>query len=311
MTYLSDAAHRLFARQHGVAALNQLVDAGLSRGEIEHLEQRGALSNLIRGVYRTPSAPLTELARSAALCLGRPGVAIASVTAGRIHRFRQLPDDRRIHLIAPPGRKPATAATAVTTYRTAAIHPADIIQRDDGIRVTSRARTALDLSRTVEFDPLGSIIEQAMRDGRLTEDQMRAVAEDWVHRRPWVRCYLNALDQRVAGGASESHPEVVVGQRLSRAGVTGLTRQHRLMLPVYGSVRFDLAVPELRWAIEVDVFPTHEELIGARRDAERDRAAVHAGWTVSRISRLRYERALDAEVEALAALHRRLRQPAS
>lgn len=311
MTYLTVAAHELFNRQHGVASIEQLEQSGLSRGQIEHLELNAAVVNIVRGAYRSPSVPETELTRCAALCLARPHVSIAGPTAGRLHGFRRVSGDRRIHLIAPPGAQPATATSKVVTYRTAAIHPYDIITRDDGIRVTSPARTALDLTRSLRFGDLVSVIEQAMHESAVSEDDMRAVAVDWVRRRPWVRRYLDALDCRLAGGAAESHPEVRVGRALLAAGVHGIVRQHRIELPGYGWVRFDLAVPALRWAIEVDMFPTHEELGGAQSDRRRDDAALRAGWTVNRIARRRYETAFDDEISALANQFRLLHRSAS
>lgn len=311
MTYLSAAAHGLLNRQHGVASIEQLEQSGLSRGQVEHLELNGALVNIVRGAYRSPSVPETELTRCAALCLSRPHVAVAGPTAGRLHGFRRVSGDRRIHLIAPPGAQPATATSTVITYRTAAIHPQDIIARDDGIRVTSPARTALDLTRSLNFGDLVSVIEQAMHDGAISEDDMRAVAVDWVRRRPWVRRFLDALDCRLGGGAAESHPEVRVGRALRAAGVRGVERQLRIELPSYGSVRFDLAVPALKWAIEVDVFPTHEELTGAISDRRRDDAAHQAGWIVSRISRTRYEAAFDEEIRMLTNQFRQLNRSAS
>ncbi len=306
MTYLPPEAHALFERQHGVASIEQLEMCGLSRRQVEHLERNGALFNVLRGAYRSPSVPETELGRCAALCVARPGVAIAGPTAGRLHGFRRVSGDRRIHLIAQPGAQPATVDPRVVTYRTAAIHPHDVIARPDGIRVTSQPRTALDLARSLRFGDLVSVIEQAMHDGAASDAEMRAVAVDWVRRRPWVRRYLAALDCRLGGGAAESHPEVRVGRALRAAGVHGVVRQFRIELNGYGWAKFDLAVPRLRWAIEVDVFPTHEELAGAWSDRRRDDAATRLGWVVDRITRSRYESAFEDEIRSLTAQFHRL-----
>ena len=52
--------------------------------------------------------------------------------------------------------------------------------------------------------------------------------------------------------------------------------------------RFDLAVPDARWALEIDVFPTHAETVGRERDALRDAAAAALGWRVCRIGAREY-----------------------
>ena len=110
------------------------------------------------------------------------------------------------------------------------------------------------------------------------------VAVDFVSkRRPWLRRFLVQLDRRLDGGSAESHHETIFGDALQVAGVRPLVRQFPLDLPGYGPARFDLAVPTMRWAIEVDVFPTHQETEGRRRDRRRDEAAKSFGWDVTRI----------------------------
>ena len=125
MAHLTPHAHGLFARQHGTASVEQLLATGLSLREIRHLQRAGGLELVLRGAYRTPSAPITEESRSAAVCLARPDVAIAGPTAGRLWGLRRLPFDRRIHVIAPRASQPA-AVRWVVPYRTDARHDRDV-----------------------------------------------------------------------------------------------------------------------------------------------------------------------------------------
>ncbi len=306
MTQLTSEAHQLFARQHGVASVGQLRSGGLSSRSIERLEELGAIALVLRGAYRSSSVELDDMGRCAAVCLARSNTVIAGPTAGRLWGFRRLPHDHRIHVISPPASNPATARWVVP-YRTAAIHPDDVVERPDGIVMTTRQRTAFDLARHLDDDRLLSVIEQAMHDGRLDEQTMRGVAVDWISpQRRWVWSYLRQLDRRLAGGAAESHPEVVVATALAAAGVRGLVRQHELAIPGYGPARFDLALPRLRWAIEVDVHPTHDDTLGRARDRRRDAAASVAGWTTRRIDRHTYEHDLDRWVTATTEMYRAL-----
>lgn len=308
MTQLTSGAHQLFARQHGVASVDQLRSSGLSRRSIERLEELGAIELVLRGTYRSSSVELDDLGRCAAVCLARPNTVIAGPTAGRLWGFRRLSRDRRVHVIAPPASNPAIA-NWVAPYRTSAIRSGDIIERTDGIRVTTRQRTAFDLARHLEADSLLSVIEQAMHDGRLDEQEMRAVAVDWISpQRRWVWSYLRQLDRRLSGGAAESHPEVIVATALATAGVRKLVRQYELRIPGYGPARFDLAIPRLEWAIEIDVHPSHDETLGRARDHRRDAAASVAGWTTHRLDRRTYESGLDQWVIATTELYRSLTQ---
>ena len=308
MATLSSSAHALLARQHGVASTQQLLDAGMSMRRLQRLQHDGGLELVLRGAYRTPSAPVTELSQCAAVCSARPDVAIAGPTAGRLWGFRRLPPDQRIHVLAPPASNPAIARWVVP-YRTAARHDHDVIERNDGIRITSRQRTALDLARWLGPDDLLSVIEQAAHDGRLADDDFLEVAADWLSpRRPWARAFLQALDRRLPGGPAESHPEVRVADALSSAGVIGLVRQHRIDLPGHGEVRFDLAIPGLRWAIEVDLHPRHRETMGIAADARRDRAAGTVGWTTTRITKSQYDERFNETIAEVASFHADLRR---
>lgn len=304
MGHLNPAAHRLFAAQHGVASVDQLIASGIPRSQLKRLEAAHAIVRLHNTVYRSPSVAVDERTRCAGACLARPGVIIAGPTAGRLWGFRRLPPDQRIHVLAPPASHPV-AADWVVPYRTASFHSVDVVERPDGIRVTSRARTAFDLARWLGDEDLLSVIEQAMHDGRITEPEMYAVAIDWVSpRRRWASAYLRQLQRRLPGGAAESHPEVRVAQALARAGVHGLVRQFAIDLPGFGSARFDLAIPDLRWAIEVDVHPRHRETAGALSDRQRDLAAEEEEWQVTRIGRTAYEARFEATIEHLAAEYR-------
>jgi hypothetical protein len=300
VAHLTPSAHRLFATQHGVASIDQLLDADLSRAQLKRLESVGNLIRVHNGVYRSPSVAFDEQSRCAAVCLARPLVVVAGPTAGRLWRLRRLPADPRVHVLAPPASHPFVAPW-VRPYRTEAFHDHDVVERTDGIRVTSRARTALDLARWLEPGDLLSVIEQVMHDGNLEEGDLFATVADWLSpRRPWTRKFVCQLDRRLPGGAAESHPEVRVARALTRLGVRGLVRQYAIGLPGYGRARFDLAVPTLRWAIEVDVHPYHRETDGRRADRTRDECARSIGWETSRLDRDTYEHRFS---ESMISLH--------
>lgn len=310
MAHLTTRAHEVLALQHGVIAVQQLHQAGVTARGIRHIEQTGGLVLALTGAYRTPSTPFDELARCAAVCLARQDLVISGPTAGRLWGFRRLPRDQRIHAIAPPASNPAIAPWVVP-YRTSAIHDADVVTRPDGIRLTSRARTAFDLARLLGPVDLLSVIEQASHDGHLSDEDLYAVAVDWLSpQRPWARSFVTAVERRLSGAAAESHPEVIVGTALGHAGVRGLERQWCIVLPGYGRARFDLALPRLQWAIEVDVHPTHQQTDGRRSDIRRDDAARCTGWIVSRVSRDDYQHRFDARIDELTSIYADLRRAA-
>ncbi len=283
MSFLPTEVIDHLAAHHGVATHTQLVELGLTRDRILGLRHAGTLVQMLKGVYRIPVVPLDETARCVAVCAAHDDAVVCGPTAARLWGLRRTPQDRRIHVIVQPRRQPSIEPWVVP-YRTAAIRCIDVVEREDGIRITSRARTALDLSRHVGDRDLLSIIEQVAKDGELADADLRDVAVDFISkRRPWLRRYLLQLDRRLDGGAAESHHETVFGDALAAAGIGPLVRQFALDLPGYGPARFDLAVPSMQWAIEVDIFPTHAETEGRRRDQRRDEAARSIGWDTTRI----------------------------
>jgi hypothetical protein len=288
--------------QHGVASKVDLHRCGLSDRTLRSLIEAGNLVSVVKGVYRIPAVPFDEAARCVAVCSAHPDVAVSGPTAGRLWSLRRLPRDGRVHVLAPPASHP-TIAPWLIPYRTRALHPHDIVRRPDGIALTSRARTALDLARSVGATDLLSIIEQVMRDGQLTDADLRVVAIDWMSpQRPWIRRFLELLDGRLRGGPAESHGEVVLGDALAGAGLVGLERQYRLDLPGYGPARFDLALPSIRFAIEIDLHPTHAESAGRERDAARDAAAARIDWRVERVREAGFGRNLGATTRRLLAI---------
>lgn len=305
MQRLTQEALAHFESHHGIASIAQLEQCGVSRGSVHALQRDGVLELVLHGAYRLRGQPLTENGRRVAVCVAHPGHVLAGPTAGRVLGFRKMPNDLRIHTLSPPRSNPTRSAWVVP-YRTAAFHASDVITRTDGIVHTSSARTALDSARFLADPELLSVIEQAMSDGKLTIEAMYAVAVEWESpRRRWLRRYLDLLDTRLLGGAADSDAEVLLGDALAKGGIADLLRQFEIELPGYGAARFDLAVPRLRWAIEVDLFPTHQETTGRFADERRDAAAHSIGWVTTRVGPEKFGAAFSSTVDGLLATYRR------
>jgi len=300
----------LASRQHGVITRTQLDQLGFTEHQVKHLTATGVLARVVDGAYRVASAPDDRLSRCAAVCLSRPGLAIAGPTAARLHELRRTPNDNRIHVIAKPHAQPGRA-TWLVTYRTAMISTASIGLRSDGIRLTTPVRTVIDMTRFVGHDDLVSMIEQGIDRGWFTADDARSMAETIATPgRPFARQFLEVLDGRFPGGAAGSHWEIRVADELRARGVRGLVRQHPLEVPGYGRLRFDLAVPELNWAVEVDVHPSHATREGAARDKFRDRCCTNVGWQVHRVGEPDLDNRLGDTIDQLADSYRRRRRHA-
>jgi hypothetical protein len=94
----------------------------------------------------------------------------------------------------------------------------------------------------------------------------------------------------------------VLGDALRARGVPVQPQFGDLALPNGSKVRLDLAVPAVRWGIEIDVHPDHFLLDGTTRDKRRDRQCHRIGWQIERVTEIDLLD-LDGLLDELVALH--------
>jgi hypothetical protein len=294
----------LAARQHHAITDAQLKSLGLSARQRNTLVRDGWLERLLDGAYRIPGAAELELARCVAACARPHGLTIAGPTAGRLWRRRRMPNDGLVYCIAPPRSQPSVEPWLIA-YRTAHIRDIDIVERADGIRVTSPPRTAVDLMRYLPPEDVRSVVDQMISERLCTLDTLRRTAE-WIATpgRPWARQFLEMLETRAAGGAAESHWESLVGPALVEAGVPDVRLQRWLDLPGWPTpIRLDACVDAVRWGVEVDAHPEHFTEEGGDRDRARDLACAGIGWHVSRVTGRPLGVDFDGAIRALVAAY--------
>jgi very-short-patch-repair endonuclease len=291
-------------RTHQTTVSVPFLDAsGVSPTQRRRLVRTGVIERVVNGAYRFAGVEEDELARCAALCTSRPYAVICGPTAARAWGTRKAPRDGLIHFISPPGSQPCREPWA-RPYRTALIFPDEIVYRPDGIRLTSPPRTIVDLARYLPDDALASAIEWALSTRICTLETLRRTAERLnTPGRQWVRRFLRILAQRAPGRPRESDWERKVFDALFARGVSDLESQVKETLPRHGSVRFDLAIPAIRWVLEVDVHPEHRTIEGQGGDHRRDRRSRRAGWVVDRVGEVElttaFEAVVDEQVEAI------------
>lgn len=270
--------------QHRATVTNQhLANAGVTRDQRKRLVAAGLLERVLDGSYRFTGAPVDEWTRCVAVSTARGHLVIAGPTAGRLWDLRRSPRDGLIHVIAPPASHPCREPW-LRAYRTSALDPSDVVERRDAIRLTSPARTLLDLTRFMTDRNLRSAIEHALHRELCTPADLARVAAPLNTRgRPWVPRFVAALAQRHPGAAAQSEWEARVVDELVAHGVTDLERQVEVFVPDFGLVWFDAAIPALRWGLEIDVHPEHLTSVGSARDKARDRKTGAIGWVTERV----------------------------
>jgi hypothetical protein len=164
----------------------RLLESGVSPAQIRTLVRQGVLSPVGRGVYvrgalaaKAQGSQVGEQALRVAsvLALGGPDAVGSHESAAVIHGLDLL--GRRapgiVAVTRPPGASPR-GRPGVRVH--VAALPAGHVTVRGGIRVTSVARTVVDLARTSSFREGVVAADSALRGQLTTKDELRAVLAD-------------------------------------------------------------------------------------------------------------------------------------
>ena len=291
-----------FGQHNGVAALDTMVEYGVSRSAVYRMVDRGELISLQPAVFQSTRWPTGEMQLMTAACLRDPSIAIGFSTAARSWTFRSMPKDHLLHVVMPHGR--SFALRAVVVHRSRRIDPIDIVERADGIRLTSPTRTLFDIADFAGDRAASSILEQLINDGRGTMATHAGTVARLGHaQRRGTATMARVIASRPAwSSAMQSDLETQVLAEFRRQGLPLPVIQHRLVLRDGRRIRFDFAWPELRIAVEVDHPFWHAGDIASHNDKQRDRLAMAQGWRIARITSLDVAGGLVAAVADVAAM---------
>ena len=288
------------ARRWGVFTLEEVVDFGWKPEHVHRQVRAGALTSIHNGVYRAASTPDSFESRCVAACLADPEAVVTGASAARLWDFRHVFRPAVPDVLVSHDRTPLTRG--VKLRRTNVLEAEDRIEREDGIRVAAPSRAWFDCARDVDD----------VRFERLTEwvlDRHCSVPQLWrmlrrleARGRPGLARARRVMSQRADWQRpAGSGLELDVLNALEQRGVRPLVRQHAIRLLNGSVIHADGAVPEVRWAVEVDHVTWHGGRFDAQRDKARDRQARRVGWQVDRMTdqelRESFDRAITELVE--------------
>ena len=284
MSGLTPVAVKGLADHHGVITAERLRLCKVGRKTILRLLDDGVLRLVERGVYCATSVPTSLEQRCALLCAAHPDGFITGPTAGTLAGLRRMPRHASIHL-SVRHRVPLAKAPGVRLRRTTALTPADRSPRADGITVASWARLAFDLA--ADLRPLDhlSVLQQLLHERKVTTHELGAIERRLGHpARPGSGLFRRNLERLDGAAPSESHSEVELAETLRARGIP-IETQARLVRASNGrSARVDLAVPSVRWGIELDIHPEHRTFDGQASDARRVRDLHLQEWQIEPVS---------------------------
>lgn len=283
------------ATQHGCITTVQLHECGLSKGGISSRVRTGRLNRIHAGVYVMGSPLLTEhqIRMAGTLAVGSDaalGNMTAAIACGWWKRSR--PD--AVQVVC--GRRVNIPGLDVRFSR----HwdPARDIQMAGRLRVTSAARTVIDVADGLTRYQLTALVKEAAFWGRWNGAAFELEASR-LRGRKGVPTAWRAVESFSAGCAGTR--SLLQDRMVRLIDVSGLPRPDEAGYPV-GPHEVDLVWPDRGVIVEVDG-PGHRQPNSRRRDPARDADLRTAGFEVLRFSNV----AIDGDpFTVVAELDRRL-----
>jgi predicted transcriptional regulator of viral defense system len=284
---------RMAAKQNGVVSLAQLRACGLGRGGVNTRVRNGRLHRMHRGVYAVGHLAVPERGRLRAAVLACGDAAVLSHFSAAA--FWGIAD--------PEGRPPdvSVIGTAGRSIRGLRVHrrpslPACDVWTRDGMRVTSPARTLLDIADDLTGSGLRGTVRRAQAEQRVNVRQLvEVLCRAKGHRG------APALRAVVADGPAPTRSELedIVLDLIDR--VTAERPEINAMLRLDGerAIRPDFLWRERGLVIEADGAAWHDDKLTRENDAEKQAMLEAHGYRVLRIT---WEQAVRHPQQTLARI---------
>jgi very-short-patch-repair endonuclease len=253
-------------RQHLAITTRQLHEAGVDRNGIAHRVATGRLTRLHRGVYRLGPADGARTAEAAALLACGRGAHLSHATAAVLWGL-PLDAPSQVHVTVPRERVHEGIEVHVSAPK-----PADRALRD-GLRLTSPARTLLDLGAELDAHTLERLVEEAQVLRLVTRRQL-----DVRDRKGAV-----ALRAALAAHDTPSMTRSEAERRLLRL-VRAAGLPHPEANAYVAGKEVDLLWRAERTIAEMDSWEFHSSRASFERDRARDQELIALGYAVIRVT---------------------------
>jgi hypothetical protein len=281
---LNAAVVEWLSTHHGVITLAELERLGVSVSQSRRLRRNGFLVPYAASTYRLAAAPRTAAQSAAMACAVGSDVVVSHLSAGRVWRLRRLGGERQLHVLID-GQNHRRLPGAII-HRSHRIDPVDVVERPDGIRVTSPPRTVFDLASTFDDERLESVIEQVVHDGLASIPTLAATGIRLRQRgRNGSARYGRVLQSRPAWlKPVDSDLELIVERAIVAAGLPRPLRQQPILLHTGEVIRPDFYWPPERQVLEIDHITWHGGKLDLTADKRRDRLLRRLGINSNRVT---------------------------
>jgi hypothetical protein len=255
---------RIAGASKGIVTHAELLEDGLTAGEIKHRVKSGSLIRKHHGVYRAGHcAPSVEADYMAAVKAGDKATLLGGLAATHIWRLTQRPPPRP-EIVSPSQHR----IPGVITHCSRSLDHRDATEFR-GIPITTVPRTIVDVASSMAEDELARLCHEANVQYGTTPAQIERV----LARRP------NAPGARKLRRVIHGDVRVALSRLESR--FLERLRGEGLPLPITnrpaGGRRVDCRWPEHRLTVELDSYRFHNSRHSWKRDRQREREAYARG----------------------------------
>jgi very-short-patch-repair endonuclease len=242
---------------------------------ISRLVAAGALNRVHGAVFLVRGAPWTYTSRQWSAVLAVRGV-LGFASAAHVHGYADPPE--LIHVIRPD-RDHLPTPKGVRIHRVPV--PPNVVIRVDGLPVTTPRWSLIDHLGRLPASAAFRLADRAFQQGWLDPSDLDFRLRHFKGRKG------NALLHRIleqSGDQAAAESERLLHRLLKRAGIAGWRANHRVVAAGRVVAVVDVAIEDLRIAIEVDGWAFHSDVDRFQRDRTRQNELVALGWTVLRFT---------------------------
>lgn len=272
------AIARIASAQAGVFSWDQALRAGATPSMVQHRLRTGRWERMSVGIYRVAGAPHSwkqDLYAGFLAC--GAGAAVSHRAAAALLAMAGY-DEGHLEFWIPAHRR--VRRDGITAYRAVELARADV-GRFEKLRVTTPARTLIDLAGLDPLERVEIALDDALARGRVTLGRLHRRLDVLARKgRAGIEAMRALLAERdPASPPAKSPLETRFRRFLKRIGAPDPVRQH----PVTCNGKryyLDFAYPHLLVAFELDGYAPHAGRAPFERDRARVSDLVAHGWRV-------------------------------
>lgn len=269
------AADAIAARQHGLVTRRQLLEAGVSMPVIDRRVQNGRLVPAFRGVYLVGPLRSARSREMAALLACGPESVLSHESAVSLRELvGPRPTGGVVHIALPRGHRRPRPGIRLHHLPTLVESDVSVV---DGLRVTTAARTLLDVATRWPSRALERAVADALEREITTIDALHGLLARHPGRSGTRR--LRILLSGRGPALTRSELEALFLEKVRRARVP----PPRTNVGI-GGYEVDCYWPDARLAVELDGFRYHARRSAFEGDRARDADLAARGIRVVRIT---------------------------